>query len=171
MAMPASRCGRLPARRRELAQLADVLVDCVAGGASVSFMHPLPRDRARVLACGRRGCQAGERVLLVAEDAQGICSTVQLILAQPSQPHRADLAKMLVHRRPDAAAGAAYARGGGSRPRERKNHTGARHASTPMPSGCTNAWAGSPWAWCPDHALLPQGGFCDTRFYYRRLAP
>src|SRR6476469_9046450 len=82
-------------------ELADVLIDCVEGGASVSFMHPLTRDRA--VAFWRRvaeGVAAGERALLVAEDAEGLCGTVQLILAQPeNQPHRADLAKMLVHRR------------------------------------------------------------------------
>src|SRR5258708_7119347 len=81
--------------------LSDLLIDCVEGGASVSFMHPLTRDRAVVF--WRRvaqGVAAGERVLLVAEDAQGLCGTVQLILDQPeNQPHRADLAKMLVHRR------------------------------------------------------------------------
>ena len=38
--------------------------------------------------------------MMIAEDAHGICGTVQLVLAQPeNQPHRADLAKMLVHRR------------------------------------------------------------------------
>src|SRR6266481_3369392 len=59
--------------------LADVLIDCVEGGASVSFMHPLPRDRA--VAFWRRvaqGVAAGERALLVAEDARGLCGTVQL---------------------------------------------------------------------------------------------
>src|SRR5256884_9215009 len=81
--------------------LADVLIDCVEGGASVSFMHPLPRDRAA--AFWRRVGQdvaAGERALLVAEDARGLCGTVQLVLDQPeNQPHRADLSKLLVHRR------------------------------------------------------------------------
>ena len=81
--------------------LADVLIDCVEGGASVSFMHPLTRDRA--VAFWRRvadGVAAGERALLVAEDARGVCGTVQLVFDLPeNQPHRADLAKMLVHRR------------------------------------------------------------------------
>jgi GNAT superfamily N-acetyltransferase len=81
--------------------LADVLIDCVEGGASVSFMHPLTRDRA--LAFWRRvadGVAAGQRALVIAEDARGVCGTVQLIFDLPeNQPHRADLAKMLVHRR------------------------------------------------------------------------
>ena len=85
----------------QLQALADVLVDCVEGGASVSFMLPMTRDKA--LAFWRKvadGAARGERVLLVAEDAQGIVGTVQVILDQPeNQPHRADVAKMLVHRR------------------------------------------------------------------------
>jgi GNAT superfamily N-acetyltransferase len=85
----------------QIGELADVLIDCVEGGASVSFMHPLPRDRA--VAFWRRvaqGVAAGERALLVAGDARGLCGTVQLVLDQPeNQPHRADLSKVLVHRR------------------------------------------------------------------------
>jgi len=81
--------------------LADVLIDCVEGGASVGFMHPLTRDRA--VAFWRRvvnGVTAGERILLIAEDGRGLCGTVQLLLDVPeNQPHRADVAKMLVHRR------------------------------------------------------------------------
>src|SRR5512135_1976183 len=85
---------------RQIDELAGVLIDCVEGGASVSFMHPLSHDRA--VAFWRRvaqGVAAGNRALLVAEDARGMCGTVQLLLDQPeNQPHRADLAKLLVHR-------------------------------------------------------------------------
>jgi GNAT superfamily N-acetyltransferase len=88
-------------RETELDALAAVLADCVEGGASVSFMQPLSRERA--LDFWRRvalGVSAGERVVLLAEDALGICGTVQVVLAQPeNQPHRGDVAKMLVHRR------------------------------------------------------------------------
>jgi len=85
----------------EVEQLADVLIDCVDGGASVSFMAPLSREHAvkfwRMVA---EDVADGDRALIVAEDADGICGTVQLILAQPeNQRHRADVAKMLVHRR------------------------------------------------------------------------
>ena len=84
-----------------IAQLADILVDCVEGGASVGFMHPLPH--ARAIAFWRdvaSGVTSGARALLVAEDKHGLCGTVQLVLSQPdNQPHRADLSKMLVHRR------------------------------------------------------------------------
>ena len=88
----------------ELAQaLADVLIDCVEGGASVSFMWPLPREKA--LQFWREvldGAQRGDRIVLIAEELSSgaIVGTVQLLLATPDyQPHRADIAKMLVLRR------------------------------------------------------------------------
>ncbi|MBC7563511.1 MAG: GNAT family N-acetyltransferase, partial [Gemmatimonadaceae bacterium] len=60
-----------------LVQLGDVLVDCVEGGASVSFMLPLSRERAMSFWRGvAAGIATGERALLVAEDALGICGTV-----------------------------------------------------------------------------------------------
>ena len=81
--------------------LADVLKDCVDGGASVSFMQPFTREHA--MAFWRKvaeGVAGGQRALIVAEDDLGVCGTVQLIFDLPeNQPHRADLAKMLVHRR------------------------------------------------------------------------
>jgi GNAT superfamily N-acetyltransferase len=86
---------------RQIAELAEVLIDCVEGGASVSFMLPLSRERAG--AYWRRVAESaarGERLVLAATDAGGIVGTVQLMLDLPeNQPHRADLAKMLVHRR------------------------------------------------------------------------
>src|SRR5277367_1144631 len=87
---------------REIQQLSDVLIDCVEGGASVSFM--LPIARATAVAFWRSVAASvarGERILLVADNAAGsIVGTLQIIFAQaPNQPHRADVAKMLVHRR------------------------------------------------------------------------
>src|SRR5260370_4855797 len=63
--------------------LADVLIDCVDGGASVSFMHPLPRTKALEFWRGvADGVARGERALLIAEDGRGVIGTVQLILHQ-----------------------------------------------------------------------------------------
>jgi GNAT superfamily N-acetyltransferase len=83
-------------------ELSAVLMDCVAGGASVSFLAPLTRERAdgfwRRVA---EGVGAGDRLLLVAEDRPGgeIVGTVQVVFAVPeNQPHRGDVAKMLVRR-------------------------------------------------------------------------
>ena len=83
-----------------LAQLAAVLVDCVEGGASVSFMSPFSQVEA--LAFFRKvagSVAAGDTVLLAARLDGKIVGTVQLGLdTPPNQPHRADIKKMLVHR-------------------------------------------------------------------------
>src|SRR5262245_47527113 len=87
---------------RELAGLSDVLIDCVEGGASVSFMLTMTRANADAYWQGIALSLAhGERLVFAAEDDAGaIHGTVQIILHQPeNQPHRGDLAKMLVHRR------------------------------------------------------------------------
>ena len=87
---------------REIQGLSDVLIDCVEGGASVSFMFPMSRAKAEAFWHSTSASVArGERVVLAAEDAAGtIVGTVQVILDQPeNQPHRGDIAKMLVHRR------------------------------------------------------------------------
>src|SRR5436190_17217520 len=152
--------------------LTDVLIDCVAGGASVSFMHPLSRERA--VAFWRRvadGVAAGTRALLVAEDAQGVCGTVQLILDQPeNQPHRADLSKMLVHRR-------ARRQGLGAALMRAAEATARDCGKTLLVLDTANGEAERLYerlGWTrvgviPGYALLPQGGLCGTTVYYRNL--
>ena len=86
---------------RELAGLCDVLVDCVEGGASVSFMWPMTRAKAESYWQDvARSLARGERALIVAEDDRGeIMGTAQAVWAAPvNQPHRADVSKMLVRR-------------------------------------------------------------------------
>jgi GNAT superfamily N-acetyltransferase len=157
----------------QIDQLADVLIDCVEGGASVSFMHPLSRDRA--LAFWRRvaqGVAAGARALLVAIDARGVCGTVQLVLDQPeNQPHRADLAKMLVHRRARRQGlGTALMRAAEATARECGKTLLVLDAVTDGPAACLYERLG--WervGVIPGYALLPRGGLCDTTVYYRKL--
>jgi GNAT superfamily N-acetyltransferase len=153
--------------------LADVLIDCVNGGASVSFMHPLTRDRA--VAFWHRvaqGVAAGERALLVAEDAQGLCGTVQLMLAQvENQPHRADVLKMLVHRRARRqGVGAALMRAAEATARE----CGKTLLVLDAVTGGDAARLYERLGWVragdiPGYALYPRGGLCGTTFYYRSL--
>jgi len=157
----------------QIAGLADVLIDCVEGGASVSFMHPLPRDRA--VAFWRRvaqGVAAGERALLIAEDARGLCGTVQLVLDQPeNQPHRADLSKMLVHRRARRQGlGAALMRAAEATARECAKTLLVLDAVTDGDAARLYERLG--WKRVgdiPGYALMPQGGLCSTTVYYRNL--
>ncbi|WP_336241956.1 GNAT family N-acetyltransferase [Enterobacter cloacae] len=79
--------------------LADILENCVRGGASVSFMLPFSTDKARAFWQDIAGSvERNERVVLACIDSQdGVIGTVQLITDQPeNQPHRADVAKLLV---------------------------------------------------------------------------
>jgi GNAT superfamily N-acetyltransferase len=153
--------------------LADVLIDCVEGGASVSFMHPLTRGRA--VAFWRRvaeGVAASERAVLVAEDAHGLCGTVQLVLAQPeNQPHRADLGKMLVHRRARRQGlGAALMRAAETVACD----CGKTLLVLDAVTGGDAARLYERLGWervgdIPGYALLPRGGLCGTTVYYRVL--
>src|SRR5713226_9619418 len=147
----------------QIDELADVLIDCVEGGASVSFMHPLPRDRA--VAFWRRvaqGVAAGECALLVAEDARGLCGTVQLVFDLPeNQPHRADLAKMLVHRRARRQGlGAALMRAAETTARECGKTLLVLDAVTDGEAARLYERLG--WVRVgdiPNYALMPRGGF------------
>ena len=152
--------------------LADVLTDCVEGGASVSFMLPMARETA--LGFWRKvadGIARGERTLLVAEDAQGIAGTVQLITDMPeNQPHRADVAKLLVHRR---------ARGAGIGQRlmlaveDAAREQGRRVLVLDTASGTAERLYGR-LGWqrvgvVPDYALMPDGVLCATTFFYKHV--
>ena len=83
-----------------LDELAAVLVDCVAGGASVSYMAPFSHDQARdAFEAVARDVEHGRRLLLGALAEDRLVGTVQVVLAlPPNQPHRAEIAKLLVHR-------------------------------------------------------------------------
>jgi ribosomal protein S18 acetylase RimI-like enzyme len=156
-----------------LAQLGDVLIDCVDGGASVSFMHPLTRERAT--AFWRRvgdDVAAGRRVLLVVEDELGVCGTVQLVLDLPeNQPHRADVAKLLVHRRARRRGlGAALTRAAEGAARELGRTLLVLDAVTDGDAARLYARLG--WQRVgdiPDYALFPRGGLCSTTVFFRDL--
>lgn len=158
---------------RLAAPLADILLDCVAGGASVSFMAPLSRDRAeaywRQIAAS---VAAGERVLLVAEAEGRLLGTAQLVLAQSeNQPHRADVSKVLVHRQ-------ARRRGIGAALMAAIDAEARRAAKRVLVLDTASAEAErlyerSGWSrvgTIPNYALLPQGGLCDTVYFHKQLA-
>jgi ribosomal protein S18 acetylase RimI-like enzyme len=157
----------------QIDELATVLIDCVEGGASVSFMHPLSHERA--VAFWRRvarGVAAGERALIVAEDAQGLCGTVQLVLDQPeNQPHRAELSKMLVHRRARRRGlGAALMRAAEAAARDCSKTLLVLDTANDEAERLYERLGWTRVGMIPDYALLPRGGLCGTTVYYRNLA-
>lgn len=156
-----------------LEQLCDVLIDCVEGGASVSFMWPMTRDKARHYWRGvAESLARHERVVVVAEDERGrIVGTAQAIWAGPeNQPHRADVAKMLVHR--DARR-----RGIGAALLEAVERAAFVAGKTLLlldtASGdAERLYERGGWqrvGTVPRYALMPDGPFCSTVFYYKDL--
>ena len=152
--------------------LAELLIDCVEGGASVSFMLPLSMDRALAFWQGvGAGVARGERALFVAEDESGIVGTVQLVLEQPeNQPHRADLSKMLVRRSARRRGlGEALMRAAESAARECGKSLLVLDTAS---ADAERLYARLGWQRCgsvPGFALLPHGGLCATTFFYREL--
>jgi GNAT superfamily N-acetyltransferase len=157
----------------ELQGLSDVLIDCVEGGASVSFMWPMSRAKAlcywkEVAASVARD----ERLVIAAYDAaQTIVGTVQVVFAQPeNQPHRADVAKMLVHRR-------ARRHGVGAALLAAAEQHAIRSGKTLLvldtaSDDAERLYVRQGWQLCgriPDYALMPDGALCATTVYYKSL--
>jgi GNAT superfamily N-acetyltransferase len=162
-----------PVEDAALDQLADVLVDCVEGGASVSFMSPFSREQALGFFRKVAGAvAAGHTVLLAAKLNGRIVGTVQLGLdTPPNQPHRADIKKMLVHR-------AARGRGIGALLMAEVEEEARRHRrwllvldTVPGENG-HRLYLRAGWTQTgivPDYALFPDGRPCDTAIMWKRL--
>lgn len=159
---------------REIHGLSDVLIDCVEGGASVSFMFPLSREKAQTFWRGvAESATRGERIVLAAYDAaETIVGTAQVITALPeNQPHRGEVAKMLVHRR-------ARRLGVGAALLAAAEHHARAVGKTLLVLDTASAdaerlYERGGWRRCgviPDYALLPDGGFCATTIYYKALS-
>jgi GNAT superfamily N-acetyltransferase len=153
-------------------ELADVLVDCVAGGASVSFMLPYGRDDAaaffeKVIASVARG----ETVLVAAKLDGRIVGTVQLGLDMPpNQPHRGDIKKLLVHRsaRKHGLGAALMARAEA----EAKARGRTLLVLDTASGAAERLYQRGGWqrvGVVPDYAMWPGGGFCDTTFFWKRV--
>ena len=156
-----------------LEQLASVLVDCVEGGASVSFMAPFTQEQG--LAFFRKvtnSVVAGDTVLLAAKLDGKIIGTVQLGLdTPPNQPHRADVKKMLVHR-------SARGRGVGADLMARVEEEARKLGrwllvldTVPGENGY-RLYKRAGWTECgtiPNYAMFPDGRLCDTALFWKRL--
>jgi len=159
---------------REIRGLSDVLIDCVEGGASVGFMLPMSRAKADAYwHSTSTSVTRGERVVLAAEDAAGtIVGTVQIILSQPeNQPHRAEIAKMLVHRRARRqGVGAALLAAA------ERSALGAGKTLLVLDTATADAerlYARQGWQRCgqiPSYALWPNGAPCATTILFKFLS-
>lgn len=158
----------------ELSGLCDVLIDCVEGGASVNFMLPMTRAKAMTYWQGVAASLArAERAVVVAEDSSGaILGTAQAVWApQENQPHRADLSKMLVRRsaRRHGVGGLVLAAA------ERAALEAGRtllvlDTASPEAERLYERGGWQRVGTVPKYALLPDGPFCSTVFFYKDLA-
>ena len=159
--------------RPYLGDLAEVLLDCVKGGASVSFMASLSKSEAESFFEKVLGdVQRGDRILLAAFIDSRLVGTVQILLATPpNQPHRADVAKLLVRR-------SARGQGIGRQLMEQVEEASRLAGKTLL---VLDTVTGDPaerlylrLGWnrvgvIPKYALYPDGTWCDTTIFWKQL--
>src|SRR5262249_4705163 len=154
--------------------LSELLVETVASGGSVSFMHPLPLEMAAAfwrdsLAAAARG----ERIVLGAFDGESLVATVTLLLSlPPNQPHRAEIAKMMTrisHRHPGVATALMRA---AERIAIERGRT-LLVLDTAVDEGASRLYENLGFnltGIIPDYALKPHGGLTGTMIYWKSLA-
>ncbi|MGE6739720.1 GNAT family N-acetyltransferase [Allorhizobium pseudoryzae] len=157
-----------------LSDLSEVLSDCVNGGASLGFMLPFaPQDAVAYWRDVFASVAAGQIILVVAEHEGRVVGTVQVGLAQkPNQPHRGDLMKLLVHR---SARGLGLSRKLMAAVETEAARRGRSILVLDTATGSEAEAIYPRFGWekvgvIPDYALWPQGGFCDSTFFYKRIA-
>jgi ribosomal protein S18 acetylase RimI-like enzyme len=162
----------VPVSEDDIQQLASLLLDAVDSGASVGFLDSLTLESAEAWWRVRISKADEHGIFLVARDEDGIVGTVQLLPAgMPNQRHRADIAKLLIHRR-------ARRRGLGSM-LMREIESRARSAGftlltldTKRGDGAESLYRRSGWTEVgviPGYATDPDGALCDTVVFYKDL--
>jgi ribosomal protein S18 acetylase RimI-like enzyme len=159
--------------RARLDGLAAVLADCVAGGASVSYMAPFPHEQARgVFEDWALDVEQGRRLILAAFAGDEVVGSVQVVLATPpNQPHRGDIAKLLVHR-------SARRRGIAQRLMEEAEREARAEGKTLLVldtvtgDDAERLYERLGWTRVgviPGYALYPDGRPCDTTLFWKSL--
>ena len=163
----------LQASPRVRIALCEILVEVVANGGSVSFMHPLAPEAADAfweesLAAAARG----ERIILGAFEGESLVGTVTLRLdCPPNQPHRAEIAKLMT-RVSHRGRGVATAL---MRAAERTAVEQGRTLlvlDTAVEGGASTLYERLGFTLAgviPDYALKPHGGLTGTRIYWKRI--
>ena len=156
-----------------LPELTDILHDCVANGASVGFMAGnSPSDYADYWHAVASEVRAGRVIVFVAETEDGIVGTAQLHpIAKPNQPHRAEIAKVLVHSK-------ARRRGIGEALMRATEQEAVRLGrdllvlDTDEKGAARRLYHRLGWTevgTIPRYALMPDGSDCGSTFFYKQL--
>lgn len=153
--------------------LCEVLSDCINGGASLGFMLPFqPQDGETYWSDIAKEVEKGGIILGVAEIDGRVIGTVQIGLAsKPNQPHRGELMKLLVHR---SGRGLGLSRKLMAVVEEEAARRGRTLLVLDTATGSEAEQIYPRFGWqrvgvIPDYALWPQGGFCDTTIFYKRI--
>jgi ribosomal protein S18 acetylase RimI-like enzyme len=163
----------LSASRRICGMLSEVLIEVVASGGSVGFMHPLQPAAARAfwevaLAAAARG----ERIVLGAWDGEVLAGTVSLLLAcPPNQPHRAEISKLMT-RPSHRGRGVAVALMRAAEALAVEQGRTLLVLDTATDGGASRLYEGLGFTFAgeiPDYALKPHGGLTATRIYWKRI--
>ncbi len=160
--------------RRHLPALAQVLFECVAAGASVSFMAPFSMSAAeRFFESLLNEIDASKRILLAAFSDGTLVGTVQIVTSTPpNQLHRADIAKLLV-------SPSARHQGIATRLMERVEEAGRLAGKTLLVLDTVTGGSAerlyTRLGWTrvgviPNYAMFPDGTWCDTTIFYKNVA-
>ena len=165
----------LSASPRVREMLSEILIEVVANGGSVSFMHPLAPEAANAFwDASLASADRGERIVLGAWDGDVLAGTVTLLLdLPPNQPHRGEIAKMMTrlsHRGRGIAT--ALMREAEKRAVERGRtllvlDTAVEDGAAGLYEKLGFTLAGT----VPDYALKPHGGLTGTQVYWKRIGP
>ncbi len=173
--MPLIDIQALSASPDNCAMLSEILIETVANGGSVSFLHPLAPETAKgfwnnALAAA----DAGKRIVLGAWDGALLVGTVTLLLdCPPNQPHRAEIAKMMTrlsHRGRDIATALLQAAEALAVERGRTLLV----LDTASDGGASGLYEKQGFVFAgeiPDYALKPRGGLTGTRIHWKRIGP
>ncbi len=153
--------------------LSTMLIETVANGGSVSFMHPLAeQDADEFWKSSLAAAERGERIVLGAYDGEDLIATVTLQLKlPPNQPHRAEIAKMMTrvsHRKRGIAAALLRAAEILARDHARTLLV----LDTAVDGGASRLYESLGFELTgiiPDYAIKPHGGLTGTKIYWKRL--
>ena len=153
--------------------LAELLVDAIDSGAGVSFLAGLTEAEAEAWWRSVLESSSPRAVILIARDGDGIAGSVQMQPAwAPNQPHRADIAKLIVHRRARKRGIARALMAAIEREASAAGFT-LLLLDTCRGGAAERLYASTGWVRVgevPGFALNPDGSDCDTVFFYKQLS-
>jgi ribosomal protein S18 acetylase RimI-like enzyme len=154
-------------------ELSEILIEAVASGGSVSFMHPLAPEAADSFWQGSlASADRGERIILGAFDGERLIGTVTLLLdLPPNQPHRAEIAKMMT-RISHRGRGVAKALMHTAESMAAEKGRTLLVLDTAVEDGASRLYGAMGFKLTgviPDYALKPHGGLTGTMIYWKRV--